>query len=50
MFVEDFIELDVPFDEARRRLSEGAERWLAPLATEAAHRGESMVPWPLPGP
>ena len=43
MFVEDFIEVDVPFEEVRRRLAEGAERWLAPLATEAAHHGEATV-------
>jgi hypothetical protein len=43
MFVYDFIQLDVPFEEVRRRLVDGERPWLAPLAAAAFHEGEATV-------
>lgn len=43
MFVYDFVQLELPFEDVKQRLLLGEAQWLAPLATAAYHKGEATV-------
>lgn len=41
MFVYYFVQLDIPFEDVKRRLVDA--QWMAPLATAAYHEGEAII-------
>jgi hypothetical protein len=43
VFVYDFVQLEVSFEDVKRRLCRGEAQWLAPLAAAAYREGEATV-------